>query len=253
MKFLINPRFNSLHDDVAKIVEHFSNVGEVIYTGRNEIRVVEASDGTLLNVKRYRVPLWPNRLIYSFLRKPKGLRSFQYADKLKATGIETPEAVAYIETGKFGILGLSYLVTLQSPLSRRFYEFGNKSMDSESDIEIIRDFARFTARMHSACILHRDYSPGNILFDRLASGEIKFSVVDTNRLSFGKVSVRKGIENFARLWGQPKMFEILVDEYCDARNHPELKPEARRWIKDARKRFWSRFSKKHPVKFDLNF
>lgn len=253
MKVTLNPQYKSLRDEIPEIVENFSTRGEVIYTGRNEIRVVETADGIKLNVKRYRVPILPNRLIYSLFRKPKGLRSFQYAPRLVSAGIDTPEAVAYVEQRKFGLIGLSYLITLQSPLTRRLYEFGDKSMTNPEDIDIIRRFARFTARMHEAEILHRDYSPGNILFDTDNDGNVVFSVVDTNRMVFEEVSLRQGVENFARLWGQPEMFNILVDEYCIARGKPEMKATARQWIVDARKKFWSRFSKRHKVKFNLRY
>lgn len=253
MKVTLNPRYESLREEISDLVKNFSTRGEVIYTGRNEIRVVDTADGTKLNVKRYRVPIWPNRLIYSLCRKPKGLRSFQYAPRLNGAGIDTPEAVAYVEQRRFGLIGLSYLITLQSPLTRRLYEFGDKAMSDPADIDIIRRLAHFTARMHEAGLLHRDYSPGNILFDIGNDGNVLFSVVDTNRMDFRKITLREGVENFARLWGQPEMFEILVDEYCIARGKPEMKEAARQWILDARKKFWDRFSRRHKVKFSLRY
>ena len=45
--------------------------------------------------------------------------------------------------------------------------------------------------------MHRDYSPGNILFDKI-DGEYHFMLVDINRMSFGKISIDMGCANFAR-------------------------------------------------------
>ena len=84
------------------------------------------------------------------------------------------------------------------PHDRNFYEFGRGGIDGREDI--LRAFARFTARVHEAGFLHVDYSPGNILFRKGAQG-IDFCLVDINRMHFGLVSVRSGCENFARLWG----------------------------------------------------
>lgn len=46
-------------------------------------------------------------------------------------------------------------------------------------------FAEFTARLHEAGILHLDYSPGNILYDKIGE-EYHFSLVDINRMHFGE-------------------------------------------------------------------
>lgn len=68
--------------------------------------------------------------------------------------------------------------------------------------------------------MHRDYSPGNILFDKI-DGEYHFMLVDINRMSFGKISIDMGCANFARLWGQKAFFELLAREYARARNTDE--------------------------------
>lgn len=254
MKTLLNPEFSHLEADVNRIVAGFDTCGPLIYGGRNHIRVARAADGTLLNVKRYRRPALLNRIVYTLFRAPKGLRSFRYAGRLLSSGVSTPRAVAYVEEhGALGLIGLSYLVTLQSPLSRNFYEFGDKPMTDAADVEIVRQFARFTAAMHGAGILHRDYSPGNILFDTDSEGSAAFTVVDTNRISFGKVSLHRGVANLARLWGQPEFFRILAEAYCEARGESVAIPDAMRTITAARRRFWTRFARRHPVKFTLRY
>ena len=98
--------------------------------------------------------------------------------------------------------------------------------------------------------LHRDLSPGNILFDRVGD-TWHFSLVDTNRMHFGPVGVLQGCANFARLWGPKRFFEILAQEYAAARKaDPVL---CRAAILTARERYWRRYIRHHHVDYDLEF
>ena len=73
---------------IERIPDVFEKEGRVIYTGRNLIKVMEAPDGTVINVKRYHVPKGPNSLVYSLdIRKPKGERAFEYPMILEKKGI----------------------------------------------------------------------------------------------------------------------------------------------------------------------
>ena len=114
--------------------------------------------------------------------------------------------------------------------------------------------------MHNEGILHRDYSPGNILWDMgeqaTAVGTdgnkpspYRFSVVDINRMSFGPVDMKTGCRNFARLWGPKHMIQLIVRTYAGQRGYDA--DEAERIALDARARFWKRFSRRHTVKFNL--
>ena len=68
-------------------------------------------------------------------------------------------------------------------------------------------------------------------------------------MSFSPVSVSRGCKNFARLWGQPELFRIIADEYAKARNADA--EECFRTIREARRKFWTRFAKRHKVKYRL--
>ena len=65
-----------------------------------------------------------------------------------------------------GLIGHSYFMSIQSPYRYNFCQFGNA--DIESCADVVTAFAEFTARLHEAGILHLDYSPGNILYDKLS-------------------------------------------------------------------------------------
>ena len=88
MKIKINPKYEEMRSFIERIPDVFEKEGRVIYTGRNLIKVMEAPDGTVINVKRYHVPKGPNSLIYSLgIRKPKGERAFEYPMILEKKGI----------------------------------------------------------------------------------------------------------------------------------------------------------------------
>lgn len=245
MIVIINEKYKHIRSFVESLPDMFEKEGKEIYSGRNLIKVMSVS-GLEVNVKRYGVPAFPNRVIYSFFRQPKGKRAFVYPQMLLSKGFETPEPIAYIEMTKCGLIEYSYFVSVQSPYSRNFYEFG------DADISVCRDvviaFAKYTAALHEAGILHKDYSPGNILFDRV-NDEYHFSLVDINRMSFGEVSIEKGCANLARLWGQIPFFELLAQEYAIARGADV--ETCLKWVMDYRRKFWTRFSKKHRVKYRL--
>lgn len=247
MKLLLNPEYEHLRAYMADIARHFDASNREVYRGRNVIRVCEA-EGQPLYVKRYGIPALPNRLVYTFLRQPKGLRAYRYPQVLLAKGFETPVPVAYVEERRGGLIAHSYFVSLPCPYGRRFYEFGNARAADCADV--LRAFARYTARLHEAGVMHLDYSPGNILFDQV-DGRWHFSLVDTNRMRFGPVGVERGCRNFARLWGQPEWFRLLADEYAGARGADAA--DCRRWTMQARERFWRRYARRHEVAYKLRF
>ena len=229
-------------DDISE----FEELGRVVYTGHNLIKVFGPVPD--LNIKRYCVPKWYNRIIYSFIRRPKGERAFYNAGRLVQCDIGTPTPLAFVMEKKCGLIGLSYLVTRQKYGFQDLYCLGDDAAMSPARRQLIREIAALGAKMHCAGILHKDFSPGNILWRQDARDDsVEFCLVDINRMRFGKVSVKKGAENFARLWGQPEMFRLLAEEYARLR---EANPvQTLKWMSDARNRFWKRFSKRHTVKY----
>ncbi len=245
-KIVIHPKYKELADFIVQIPKTFSRQGKVIYNGRNEIRVVEHAELSI-NIKEFGVPFFLNRLVYAWFRKPKAERAYLYAGKLLDKQINTPEPIAYILTKKRGIIGKCYFISIQVPLTRNFYEFGTPPLAGRE--HIVQDFARYSAYIHDSGVYHKDYSPGNILFD-VIDGKTEFCLVDINRMEFGRVGIRKGCANFARLWGQEPFFRLIGQEYARSR---EADPQACiRWILKYRRKFWKRFTRKHLPKFELD-
>ena len=232
-KIVINPEFEALRDFVESIPAKFAHEGRIIYDARNQIRVFTLPNGTEVNVKRYCVPMFFNRLIYSCFRQPKVLRAYEYAVKLKELGVSTPQRIAYILDTTCGFIAHSYLITEQAAQNRMLYEFGKGDLNGRESI--VKGLAQFAAQLHEKGVYHKDFSPGNILFN-IVDDVPQFTIVDINRMEFGAVDMDKGCRNFARLWGKSAFFELLADEYAAARGFD--KTACRELIMKYRCEFW---------------
>jgi hypothetical protein len=242
---VINPAYKQLAAFADTIPERFDKEGTSIHKDRNEIKVFDVN-GTAVNVKRYKVPLFINRFIYTFIRPAKASRAYDYALKLRSKGFDTPEPVAYILSYKGGCIRQTYFISLQSPYFRNMYEFGEGALAGRE--HIIRSFANYTARLHKAGIYHKDFSPGNILFEDTEAGA-RFCLIDINRMEFKPVSIRKGCANFARLWGKEDMFRLIAGEYAKERKAD--KEECTDLILYYRNKFWNNYGKTHDITFEL--
>lgn len=243
MRIVVNPKYEALRGWLEQLPATFAQQGEIIYEERNQIRRMTV-DGLELVVKRYHQPTLFNRIAYSFIRTPKAERAYKNALTLLEKGIATPEPVAFILCGK-GLLEESYLVTLDSTLLHTFYDFRDGVITGKEDL--IRAFAHYAADLHNAGVLHLDFSPGNILYDRV-NGTWQFELVDINRLRFGYVSPKQGCYNLCRLWGKSDFFEALAPTYAQARQIDEA--QCLQWIQTARKRFWRHHVHEHFITDD---
>ncbi len=246
---LLNPRYANLKDFILALPDRMDFEGEYVYGGkRNLIKRFTAPDGESLIVKRFHRPRFVNKLVYSWgIRKPKGVRAFTYASILREHGVETPEPIAYIEDRECGMLRESWLITPEIPYRHLLYEMGDA--EPETYEPMAKALAAFTAQMHEKGVMHKDYSPGNILWDTDANGKTCFSIVDINRMYFGPVDMKRGCANFARLWGPKRFIELLATEYARLRGFNEQ--EAIGIVMDCRRKFWTRYRKRHEIKFKL--
>lgn len=241
----ITQGFEELQQFIESLPQCFENEGKTIYVGRNVVKVMDVQ-GYRLNVKRYLIPSFIDRMVRSYLRRTKCWQAFTYAKLLLEKGFETPQPIAYLEKRNNGLIGYSYFVSIHSEYSRTFYEFGDSAIEECQDV--VKAFARYTARLHDAGFLHLDYSPGNVLFDCI-DGNYQFSLIDLNRLRFGKVTMKRGCANFKKLWGSPSFFMLLAKEYALARGFDER--ECVELILAERRKYWMHYCKKRKPPFNL--
>lgn len=229
----INPTYQHLSDWIGQLPEVFAHQGTILYDARNQIRLLSGPDGQMYCVKRYHQPSLLNRIIYTWLRSPKAQRAYENALRLQQRCIPTPAPIAYLLCFQ-GLITESYLVTEACPLSHSLYDMGLKREVIEQDM--LREFGTLCARLHEQGVLHKDFSPGNILYDRV-NGEWQFSIVDINRMRFQPISLQQGCRNMERLWGTQDMFDTIADAYAQTRHADAA--ECRRLIAQARRHYWS--------------
>lgn len=85
--------------------QFFYTTGRTIYKSRNEIKVYDDpfKEGEI-NVKRFRVPIFINKWVYTFLRDSKAKRAYQNTLLLQHLGVETPNVIGTLHCYEKGLL-----------------------------------------------------------------------------------------------------------------------------------------------------
>lgn len=241
VKLVINPDFSFLDSYIKSIPELFKDSGEVIYEARNIIKVFE-KDSYKINVKYFKKPHIINQFVYSNLRRSKACRSYKYAMRLTEMGFNTPAPIAYLEQKDLFLLKHSLYISIHEEFDGLLRCLQRGTLEQHADL--IRQFAHFTADLHSKNVLHIDYSSGNILY-KYNDGKYKFYLVDLNRMTFDRpVDMDRACHNFRRLWGSDEMMELFVKEYARKRNFDEK--ECLHLTFKYRTEFWDRYTAQYP-------
>lgn len=218
MKIIVNPKYERFRPFVGQLTcpGFFARHGETLHEGRNVIKRFEV-DGVALAVKSYeRLSLF-NRFAYGLLRKSKAMRAGLHARKLRERGIGTPEEVAVVEVRKHGLMRQCYFVSLCSDY-KPLHPVTDLLLPWDETRPILDALAGFLERMHSAGVLHKDLNIGNILYAQDASGEYRFCVIDTNRMSFRRrISMRRRLRNLRRLSCGAPAYLYILQQYAGIR------------------------------------
>lgn len=214
----INPDYEYLRNVIESIPDNFKWMGATIKSGRNEIKYFNTLGMTLV-IKSFRKITFANRVIYALFRKPKSQRSFENSERLINSGINAPVPVAYISLYGFFMLKKDFYVSLYLD-----YQQVNTLLSvplPQSDTAL-RAFANFTYKLHSNGIFHGDYNLSNILYS--FNGLIyRFSLIDNNRIQFGKNNPPKGLRNLQRLQLPLENLAVICSEYSKQSNVSEIK------------------------------
>ncbi len=231
-------------ESIQRMLNNFSDEGELIGTGyRNVIRILDV-DGQRYNIKAFKVPNLVNKIVYRFFRKSKAERSFLYAERLLDSGILTPRPEAFVEYKSLLVFGKSYYISKQLN-----YDFTIRKLvddPSTDDYEnILRKFTQFTFQLHEKGIHFLDHSPGNTLIIK-DGDDYKFYLVDLNRMEFKTLSEDERLANFARLSPKDHMLDIISDEYSKLIGKPH--DEVRERMFYFSQQFSSKFKKREAFK-----
>ena len=215
MLICLNPQYDYLKDWVSKVPELLMSERTTLYEGRNLVATLTTESGQTLCIKKYRTPRLLQRLVYTHLRKPKAERAYNNAIVLIENGIPTPAPVAYIIMESCGMIAESYLITEYCTYNRKFYEFREHSIAGYE--QVVSGIASLAASMHEKGLYHKDFSPGNILYE-MRDDHVEFAVIDINRMRIGKhIDLQMGCKNFERLWGDDEFFRYLAKQYATER------------------------------------
>lgn len=251
MKYIINPSYISAKKILSDCISNFNSSGKFFGDGkRNTIKLFDLG-GKTINIKSFKIPHLINKIAYSYFRKSKARRSFEYATTLLEKGIGTPEPIAFFEN--YDIFGLkdSYYVSEHLECDLTFRELVENPDYPENEI-ILRKFVRFSYTLHQKGIEFLDHSPGNTLIKKEKNGDYQFFLVDLNRMLFHKsMSFEARMKNLCRLTHKKEMVTIMSNEYSLISGESEELINKTLWKMTANFQF--KFYRKKVIKNKLKF
>ena len=162
---VVNPSYQHLQDFANQIPACFDSEGTLLYRKRNVVKLYEA-EGVQVVVKRYMVPMFHQRVDYTFIRPSKAKRAYLFALRLLEMGIETPTPIAYIEVKRYGLFRQGYFLSTYTT-----HRSLKESIDQlHPGNALFESYVRFLVEMHDKGFLHGDQNLSNILWYESADG-----------------------------------------------------------------------------------
>lgn len=219
MKIQINPSYGHLRDFVTHLPELFEGPdGHTLHDVRNKVRAFDIA-GEAIVVKRFKRPNAFNTVMYSYFRKSKARRAYEYALRLCRMGFDSPEPIAWCECRRRSLIGDTYLVSRRSDY-RALTVFAERFPAKET-LPVLDAFARYAARLHAKGVEHQDFNQGNILIaaDPSSQDGYAFQLIDINRMRFhgGPLTQRRCMINLRRLSCPGAAYLYILDRYAEAR------------------------------------
>ena len=170
MRVVVNPKYENLRPFIESILTRSYKVDKVYRNFRNIVEDTTV-DGIHVVVKIFKKPTEANRVVYSFLRPTKAKRSYDYSLRLRASGIDVPEPVGYVEKNKGLFFHTGCYVCV-------YTDFRSISDFSDIDISVpgnkerleafMAAFAAYAADFHARGFVHNDFNIDNILYQEKA-------------------------------------------------------------------------------------
>lgn len=218
MKKIFNFNFKAFEAELTKFIKDFQISGTLFGDGqRNTIKLFEL-EGKTINVKSFKIPNFINKIAYSYFRKSKARRSFEYATILLEKGIGTPQPIAYFENQDWIGLKDSYYVSEHLDCDLTFRELVEIPDYPDSE-NILKLFTRFSFDLHQKGIEFLDHSPGNTLIKKVSDNQYQFYLVDLNRMNFHQtMDFDSRMKNLSHLTPYKEMVAVMSAEYAKLNN-----------------------------------
>ena len=215
MKVHIHPHYAAYESLIRAIPAGEYEREEVYCNRRNTVEKIRLGDKFFV-LKKYKRPALINCLIYTWFRKSKARRAFEYAELFLQRGIETAAPVAYIEIKKNGFFHTGYF--LSEFLSYPLVANADKTdMNLEERDALMHDLVLFTLKLHLNKVLPLDYNPKTIFYHK-EDGKYNFALIDINRLKLGKVpGIRLSMAAFSQLGILASDFTKVIPWYAEKR------------------------------------
>jgi tRNA A-37 threonylcarbamoyl transferase component Bud32 len=205
-------KYINLENELDAIINNFDNSGKPFGNQqRNSLRLFKINDETI-NVKSFKIPNLINKVVYRFFRKSKAQRSFEYANTLNKLDIGTPQPIAYYEKKSTLFFKESFYLSIHQEYDLTYRELVSDENYPNHET-ILRQFTRFTYKLHENNICFLDHSPGNTLIKK-EGDNYQFYLVDLNRMHFKKLSFDQRMANFSRLTPKKEMVAVMSNEYA---------------------------------------
>jgi len=213
MKIQIHPDYTEYTEFLQHIPHDNYAVEKVFCNHRNTVEKVTYNKEAFV-IKKFKTPLLINRIIYTWFRKSKARRSYEYAEELQKKGVDTARPIAYIEEKKNGLFHTGYFISqyLPYPLLPE-----TELLNEEEILQLKDDFLHFTVHLHQSKIIHKDYNPRNILYHKVGD-TYRFALLDINRLKFDSSNLRLCMQAINQLMMDWEDLLSFTVKYTQVRN-----------------------------------
>lgn len=193
---------------VASFAAGVPDDARVIFRGRNTVALVPGAEDFC--VKAFAEPSALKGFIYGVMRKPKAIKAFDNAMRLRTLGFDTPEPVGAIACRQGLLLTSSCYICRYCADAKEL-----RGVEQEPDFApIAKALAAFMNRLHRAGVFMKDFTPGNVLWRREADGSYSFSLIDINRMAFGVTERSVLMQNFGAVLDTLYGATVLAHEYA---------------------------------------
>lgn len=216
-KIIVNPEYNYLGEFIENIPKLINEGnGKIIYNKRNKVIEIKTNDETKVVVKKFKVPLFHQRLDYTFIRKSKAKRAYLFGLRLFELNINTPKPIACIEGYKYGIFHTGYFVSLPC-YDKDFKVLINDTQNEE----LINALVNELVYEHEKGFLHGDPNLSNYLFrkdNEKKCNEYVITTIDINRSSFiSNPSQKQCLKRLVRLTHVRPLLIKIIEIYANHR------------------------------------